>query len=65
MTADGRGDSYGTNGAPVDLSTFNGGVEMEDGYAGGGTWRNGLADEKELKMCSAGGCVMVLMFLCA
>ena len=31
-----RGDNDGTNGAPVNLGTSNGGVETEDGHAGGG-----------------------------
>ena len=30
----------------------------------GGTWRNGLAEEIEQKICSSGGCVMVLMVFC-
>ena len=31
MTADGEGDDNGTNGAPVNLGTFNGGVETRMG----------------------------------
>ena len=31
MTADGKGDYNGTNGAPVDLGTSNGGVETRMG----------------------------------
>ena len=31
MTADGEGDDVGTNGAPVNLGTFNGGIETRMG----------------------------------
>ena len=31
MTADGEGDDDGTNGAPVNLGTFNGGIETRMG----------------------------------
>ena len=54
-----------TNGARDDLGASSHGVWTADGHSGGGTWSYWLAKEIELKICSAGGCVMVLMFLCA
>ena len=53
----------GTNGAPVDLGASNGGVETEDWHAGGRTWSYWLAEEIELLICSAGGCVMVCLMI--
>ena len=47
------------------MGASNRGVRVEDGHAGGGARRNWLVEEIELLICSAGGCVMVLMFLCA
>ena len=50
--------------APGDLGASNRGVGTEGGCAGRGTGSCWLGGEIEPLICSAGGCIMVLMFFC-
>ena len=64
MTSQILKDHDGAGGAPGDMGASNRGVRAEDGHAGRGAQSNWLGEEIELLICSAGGCVTVLMFLC-